>query len=514
MADNLAILFVEDLITDFELALYEIKKVNPDIICKRVDNQEDYIDSIRSFKPDIIISDYIMPQFNGMKALVIKQEKAPDIPFIMLTGSTNEETAVQCMKAGADDYVIKEHIKRLPLCITSALANAKVKRENKQAQQELIRRELLLRNAINNLPSTFTIYDSQGRIEYINEYGLKLLDLSARDAVGKREEDILPPGITGSYLPVLKKTFETKETQITECLINYAKFQRYVIYYFVPTLDENNNIYKVLGIAYDITERKEAEERLKIAIKRAEEYDRLKSAFLANISHEIRTPLNAILGFSQMIRRNYEQDEQLGSFVDIIMLSSNQLLDIIKEMIEISQLVSGKSNLNYTEFSLSELMTELYQYIKTLEEARIKQGINLHLELPKYTGKEDLIVSDKDKLTQIIKNLLSNAFKFTYKGEITFGCKISEPGLWHFFVSDTGIGIEEDKQDYIFDIFRQGDESYTRQFGGVGLGLTICREMVNLMGGKIWVESKPGKGSEFNFMLPRRRKKEQKLQAE
>lgn len=500
MDDNLTILFVEDLITDYELALYEIKKVNPKVSSKRVDTQEEYVQALNVFKPDIIISDYIMPRFNGMSALKLKKQIAADIPFIMLTGSTNEETAVQCMKAGADDYVIKEHIKRLPLSIKSALDNSRVKKEVKETQQELARRELLLRNAVNSLPSTFTIYDSEGRIEYINDYGLAISGLSAKDAVGKKDDEVFGPEMTLNYIHALKKAFQTKKTQVTECMINYKHASRYVIYNFVPTLDENNNIYKVIGIAYDITERREAEEKLKIAIKRAEEYDMLKSAFLANISHEIRTPLNAILGFAQMIRKGYGSDEQLNSYVDIIMLSSNQLLEIIKEMIEISQLVSGKSNISSTTFRVTDLIKEVEENTRILEDAKIRQGISFSLD-QKNIKPNDQITTDREKLIQILKNLLSNAFKFTYQGKITLGCSKTGNG-WHFYVSDTGIGIEENKLDVIFDIFRRGDETFTRQFGGVGLGLTICRELVNLLGGEIGVESKPGSGSKFYFVLP------------
>jgi PAS domain S-box-containing protein len=502
MPENLNILFVEDLITDFELALYEIRKARQDFSSIRVDTHEDYVDALRLFKPDIIISDYIMPLFNGMTALVIKQDISPDVPFIMLTGSTNEETAVECMKAGADDYVIKEHIKRLPLSIAGALANAAVKKEIKRAQQELSRRELLLRNAVNNLPSTFTVYDAQGKIEYINKYGLSLANLTAKEAIGKREEDIFPPEITDSYLPLLYSTFTTRETQVSECLINYADFARYVIFYFVPSLDESNNIYKVLGIAYDITERKNAEEKLKIAIKKAEESDRIKSTFLANISHEIRTPLNAIMGFSQMISRTYNNDEQLTGFVDIIMLSCSQLLDIIKEMIEVSQLVSGVSNTNNSVFSLNDLMNELYNSFRSKEITEINPEIKLILEMHEMPEKEVYLMSDREKLNRILRNLLSNAFKFTNKGLISFGCKKTDSNFLHFYIRDTGIGIEEDKLELIFDTFRQVDESYTRHYGGVGLGLTICRELVNLLGGKIWVESEPGIGSVFNFTLP------------
>lgn len=387
MADNLKILFIESLIADFELAMFEIKKVLPGIICNRVDTHDDYVNALKIFKPDIIISDYIMPMFSGMTALIIKKDTCPDIPFIILTGSTNEETAVECMKSGADDYVIKEHIKRLPHSIINALANADAKREISKSHKELFRRELLLRNAVNNLPSTFTVYDDQGRIEYINEYGLILSNLTSKEAVGKREEEIFPPEITGYYLPVLYKTFETKETQIAECLINYGGLQRYMIYYFVPSLDENNNIFKVLGIAYDITERNEAEEKIKTAMKRAAEYDRLKSAFLANISHEIRTPLNAIMGFSQLIRKNYSNDEILEGYTDVIMISSNQLLDIIMEMIEVSKLLSEKSNLSYTWFSLNDLLNELLMSFRLQEESKIKNGLIFEIELQKSLEK-------------------------------------------------------------------------------------------------------------------------------
>jgi PAS domain S-box-containing protein len=504
MSKELTILFAEDLITDYELALYEIKKVIPGVKGKRVETREDYENELRNSNPDIVVSDYIMPKFNGMDALEIKQEIAADIPFIMLTGSTNEETAVECMKAGADDYVIKEHIKRLPHCIISALAMAHVKKENRFAQQELIRRESLLRNALNNLTSTFTIYDKEGKIEYMNNYGLILSGITHEAAIGKKEEEIFPPEMTREYLPALYKTYETKESQIAECHILYKSEPRFIAYYFVPTLDEDNNLYKVLGITFDITDRKEAEESMKMAMKRAEEYDQLKSAFLANISHEIRTPLNAIMGFAQMIKKTHEHDEQLSSYLDVIMLSSNQLLDIIKEMIEISQLVSRKSNATYSDFSISELMNELFVNFQFLEESKIKQGIEFKLDMRMVTPVNDMILSDRDKITQILKNLLNNAFKFTYSGTITLGITKSDNAMLHLYISDTGIGISEDKIDLIFDIFRQGDESFTRQYGGVGLGLTICRELVHLLNGEIWAESKSGLGSTFHVILPRK----------
>jgi PAS domain S-box-containing protein len=501
MIENLKILFVEDLVNDFELALYEIRKDHPHFSFRRVDTRPDYEKSLRDFHPDIIISDYAMPLFNGMLALTLKMDCCPDIPFIMLTGSMNEETAVECMKAGADDYVIKEHIRRLPHAMEAALANAAVKKEKKLAEQELSRRELLLRNAVNNLPSSFTVYDDKGCIEYINDFGLILSDLSVNEAIGKKEEEIFPPEISRNYLHVLYRTYETKEPQVVECLINYPDSPRYVIYYFVPSLDENNNIYRVLGMAYDITERKNAEEKLQQAIVKAQESDRLKSAFLANISHEIRTPLNAIMGFSQMIKNSYN-DEQLIGYADIIMASGEQLLDIIWQIIEVSQLESGNSQINTSAFSLHELMQELYQAYCLQEGHKIKRGLSFELQLDSILPANGTISSDREKLNTILRNLLRNAFKFTEAGAIVFGCKLINPDWLQFYVSDTGIGIEAGKFDLIFETFRRGDESNTRHYGGIGLGLTICRDLVTLMGGKIWVESKPGEGSVFYFTLP------------
>lgn len=505
MSESINILFVEDSVADYDLAVIEIQKDGLDFVSRCVNSTKDFVRAIEQFRPDIILSGHEISRFTARQALDIKLKICPDVPFVVLIESSNEEIAVDCMKSGADDYVIKEHIKRLPHAVKGALIRAKAKGEARNANQEVARRELLLRTAVNNLPSTFTVYDAGGKIEYINEYGLMLADLTHDQAVGKREEEIFPEDITKHYLPALQNAFETKELQIIECIIPFNDLPRYVAYYFVPALDERNNLYKVIGITYDITERKIAEEKLLVAMKKAEEYGQIKSAFLSNISHEIRTPLNAIMGFAQMIMKNYTRDEQLMTFMDIIMISSNQLLDIIKEMLEISQLMSGKSMITVTEFSVSSLLRELYEYYQKQEEQKIKQYITFDLDLSKVPVGKDLIKTDRERLIHIIKNLLNNAFKFTYGGRIVVGCMKDAPDLWHFYVRDTGVGIEKEKLELIFDTFRQGDESNTRQFGGVGLGLAICKEMVQLLGGRIWVESELKRGSTFHVELPLKR---------
>jgi PAS domain S-box-containing protein len=501
MPEVLKVLFVEDLVNDYELALYEVKKTGFTINGLRVETQVEYKKALVGFKPDIIVSDYLMPQFNGMLALTMKKEVSPGIPFIMLTGSMNEETAVECMKAGADDYVIKEHIRRLPHAIETALANNAVKQEKRRTELELVKSDRLMRTAVNNLPSAFVIYDYQRRIEYINDFGLIFYGLQANDVIGKTDEEVFPAEITGSYLPALKKALEQKESQIIECQINYPDLHRFVIYHAVPILDENNELYKLLGIAFDITDRKNFEEKLNESRKKAEESDRIKSAFLANVSHELRTPLNAILGFSQLIKRNCNPDDPVVNYADVILTSGEQLLEVIKEMIEISQLESGGANITLSEFSLGELLDEIAGSFASKEKNKIENGIIFTMDCADELKQEEYLHSDRDKLNHILRNLIGNAFKFTQKGSIVFGCDRAGDGRLRFYVQDTGIGIAKEKISFIFDSFRQADETYTRKFGGIGLGLAICRSLVNLLGGKIWVESKEGEGSVFYFTL-------------
>jgi signal transduction histidine kinase len=418
-----------------------------------------------------------------MQALVLKKKISPQTPFVVLTGSMNEETAVECMKEGADDYVIKEHIRRLPLAVESALANAIVRNEKRKAEYELARSELLLRTAINNLPSTFIIYDKNIEIEYINEFGLTIYGVSEKDAIA-----------------ALHRTYETSQSQFIECQINYPGMFRYVIYYFVPILDDQGQIDKVMAIAYDITDRKNFEININKARTRAEESDRLKSAFISNISHEIRTPLNAILGFSQLIIKAVDGNENLVNYAKIILESGNHLLDIIKQMLEISQLESGISQKINESFSVQAMMEEIYQLFMPIESKETMQNIEF-IQKPENIPEKDLIFSDREKLFLILKSLIGNAFKYTKCGIVEYGYQWLPEGLLKFWVKDTGIGIEKDKIEWIFNAFRQADETHTRKYGGIGLGLAISKSLVHLLGGQIWVESEPGKGSAFYFTI-------------
>jgi len=300
---------------------------------------------------------------------------------------------------------------------------------------------------------------------------------------------------------------------------------------------------KVGGVALDITKLKEAEEELLLANKiveqhkldlqikneeyesineelsetnqllllakeKAEESDRLKTAFLQNMSHEIRTPLNAISGFSGMLNKPELSEEKRKSFVSIIQNSSNQLVSIVSDILTISSLETKQEKLNVEKVCINNIIVDLLAIFKQHAQ---NQNISLYAK-QHLSNSQSEIYSDKTKITQILTNLLTNALKFTHKGVIEFGYtlrqaqgsvgELVEPIEMEFYVKDTGIGINPEFHDKIFERFRQADKSINKLYGGTGLGLSISKAFAELLGGKIWVHSEFEKGSTFYFTIP------------
>lgn len=239
------------------------------------------------------------------------------------------------------------------------------------------------------------------------------------------------------------------------------------------------------------------------AIQKAEENDRLKSVFLANMSHEIRTPMNAIIGFSNFLARPNLSQDRRERYSELVQERSYDLLRIIEDILDISKIENRQLKLEFSEIHLDTLLVEIFEYYNLKLKKTDVSKVVLKLEISENI-KELAISSDKQRLMQVINNLLDNAIKFTPKGEVVLKAKLGKTdSVIEFSVSDSGIGIPEDKIDIIFDRFRQADESLAaRQYGGSGLGLSISKGILELLGGKIWVESEYGKGSTFNFTLP------------
>ena len=243
-------------------------------------------------------------------------------------------------------------------------------------------------------------------------------------------------------------------------------------------------------------------ENLLEAKKKAEESDRLKSAFLANMSHEIRTPMNGIIGFTQLLKERQVPEEKQQDFLRLIDDQSNQLLKIINDIIDISKIEANQLSIEKSGFCLNDLLNELYSSYSAQMEHDQNHSVELSLSL-EFPRDGSYIYSDRTRIRQILTNLLSNAFKFTARGKIAFGYQLTDTETLQFFVRDTGSGIPRDKLSYIFQRFRQAEESpTTARHEGTGLGLSISQNLVHLLKGTMGVESEENKGSVFYFTLP------------
>jgi signal transduction histidine kinase/ActR/RegA family two-component response regulator len=233
------------------------------------------------------------------------------------------------------------------------------------------------------------------------------------------------------------------------------------------------------------------------AKEQAEESDRLKSAFLANMSHEIRTPMNGILGFAELLKEPNLSGEEQQDFIKIIGISGARMLNTINNIVDISRIESGLINVNIKDSNINEQIEFIYNFFKPeVHSKRIQFSFKNSLQ-----SRESIIKTDIEKIYSILTNLVKNAIKFTNEGSIEFGYQ-KKGNYLEFFVKDTGIGISGKQKKIIFERFRQGSESYSRNYEGSGLGLSISKSYVEMLGGKIWVESEEGKGSTFYFTTP------------
>ncbi|MBN2236240.1 MAG: response regulator [Bacteroidales bacterium] len=249
-------------------------------------------------------------------------------------------------------------------------------------------------------------------------------------------------------------------------------------------------------------ERKQKEEELKIALEAAKESDRMKTAFLANMSHEFRTPLNAVIGFSSLIDIDTDTTDAVN-FAKLINRSGKNLLDIVDEIFEVTLIERGEVKLLRTRNTVSSILNDVYQIILHRQKNQGESAIRIEQIVSGITGQTE-IFTDFDKLKQVLLSLLNNALKFTHDGHIRFGVKLDASNSnFVFFVEDSGIGIAPEKQIAVFDKFQIGDDTRTRIYSGVGVGLYITKKLVNLMGGDIWLESSEGEGSTFSFSIPK-----------
>ena len=370
----------------------------------------------------------------------------------------------------------------------------------KITEEALLHEQYLLKTFLDNSNDSIFFKDEEGRFVRVNKAQAESLGATDVDAViGKSDFDyfsrVFAQKSFNDELEIMRTG--VPKYNIEECIEWIDNRQKWVITSKFPYRNKAGMIIGTFGVAKDITPQKALENDLIKALNKVEESDRLKTAFLHNISHEIRTPMNSIVGFSGLLKDPEITQERKEHLADIVINSSNHLLSIIDDIVRIATIEAGQAKLNNSPVELNTALSiEFEQFQCKATERNIE--FNYFLGLP---DKQAIVILDETKFIQSLTNLLVNAFKFTKKGHIHFGYTLKGQ-LLHFFVEDTGIGIPIDKQEEVFKRFSQVDNMLTRNFGGSGLGLSICKAYIELMGGRIQIDKMEGEGTRFVFTLP------------
>ncbi len=264
--------------------------------------------------------------------------------------------------------------------------------------------------------------------------------------------------------------------------------------------EKQNKASFIIGTLQDVTDNRKILEDLAKAKEKAEESDLLKTMFLSNLSHEFRNPMNAITGFSEMINSGNIDTEKRKEYARIITRKGNYILGLIDDIAELAKFETGAVSVNRKNCDINRVAGELFLEFKETKKEIDKDQIELRLNVSTPLTQE--IYTDPGRLQQVLSNLLRNAFQFTEKGTVEFGYELKDAKTIQFFVKDTGIGVRKEDQKLVFNRFRQVEETSLRKIGGSGLGLTLSRHIINLLGGKIWFESIPNEGSTFFFTIP------------
>lgn len=358
----------------------------------------------------------------------------------------------------------------------------------------------VLSKAIKNSPVSVVITNTAGSIEFINPSFTQLTGHTLTDAIHKNLLDMKVEYNSGKNLVAAIERVKSGAVWKGEIHLQNKKGEHFwVLASFAPIFNRRGDVSHAVASMEDITQRKENERELLLSKMKAEESDKLKTSFLSNLSHEIRTPLNAIIGFSSLLTDSDLTTAEKKNLSDVLYKNSNDLLKLIENLIEISEIETGQLVIKKSECNINKMMGDLMESF--MEEG--KKGKMVKLNMRKEIRSDDFsILTDPLRVNQVLTSLISNASKFTENGFIEFGYSLKDERTLMFYVIDTGIGIEPEKQKYIFNPFRQADDSNTRRFGGMGLGLAISKHIVEKLGGKIWLTSSPGSGSTFFFTIP------------
>ena len=495
------VLIVDDQKENLHVLSVLLKKYG--FIVHQLNSGHRVLTTAQNVNPDIILLDIMMPGIDGYQ--VCQKLKADphtkDIPVIFISGLNRTVDIIKAFSVGGIDYITRPFQKeevyaRVKTHITLRKSLQRIEEQNNKLQEE----EKTLHEEVKNFEAVFNattdiliIFDFQGNIVNANPQTVKTYGYTKEELLKIHARQLIHPDNRHLFDEFVKKikhnnfvSFESKDVK---------KDGTSFIVEVQGSVFEYKGKPHYLGVLRDITKRKAAEQELIEAKKASETANKAKSNFLAVMSHEIRTPMNAIIGMTDLTLNSPLNPDQKNN-LNVIKESANLLLDIINDILDLSKIEAGKLKLEQIDFDLHMILDNLVRVFTPQVKSK---GLSIHVErhahLPQY------IKGDQIRLKQIFFNLINNAIKFTETGGITIKAHQDASLFFVFSVIDTGIGIPEEKHDLIFNSFNQAELSTTRQHGGTGLGLTICKKLVEMMGGEITVNSTPGKGSTFIFKI-------------
>ncbi len=413
----------------------------------------------------------------------------------------NESAASRCARPGCGNHRDRTgHHRSKKAASEEKRANEATEAANR-AEHALAAERNLLWTLIDNIPDHVYLKDRDSRFLLCNRAMARRFGVASQeDVIGRTDLDFFPPEIANEFVrgdqEVLLSGNPLHESE--ESRVDEGGNKRWTLTTKVPLRDKTGRVIGLVGIGRDITATKKAAEEMKNAQEVAEAASRAKSEFVANMSHEIRTPLNGIIGMTELAL-DTELSKEQSEYLEAVKFSADALLKVVNDILDFSKIEAGKLDLYEVNFDLPEVLNEI---VRTLALRANQKKLELLCHIAPDVPR--LVKGDPARLRQIVLNLLGNAIKFTEHGEVELRVEkesIQETSaVLHFQVRDTGIGIPADKLNSIFDPFSQADGSTTRIYGGTGLGLTISKRLVTLMGGDIWTESKLGSGSTFHFI--------------
>jgi PAS domain S-box-containing protein len=502
---KLKVLQVEDSATDAALIVRALERSGFDVDADRAENAAQMRAALGSKTFDVIISDYLLPQFDAPAALNVLHENGADIPFIVVSGTIGEDVAVLMMRAGAHDYILKDNLTRLQPAVSREIAEAQMRRARQAAESALRESEERLALAIDATQlGTFDFNPQSGQLIWSN-FGKRHFGLSPDamvsgeqlwSAIHSEDRARVQAFIEGAFRSGHDGYYATeyRTIGIEDGVERWLSTRGRIL------CDAEGRPTRFIGVTIDITERTRMEAALRESAEREAQANRLKDQFLANLSHELRTPLNVILGYSRTLAARLAEDAQpdtdrIKSTIRVIERNATAQLRIVEDLLDVQRIVSGRLK---TEYSVVDLKQLAQGVVDSLMPSALAKRLQVHAQLEQVE-----VTCDAARIQQVLWNLLGNAVKFTPReGRIDFEV-VRQAESAVIRVRDTGEGIPQHFLPYVFERFRQLDMTSTRRHDGMGLGLAIVKHVVELHGGRVAADSPgEGKGATFTVTLP------------